>query len=296
MKMTLAIPFMNMLNDVKGIMGLLKHVTSSEVEWLIIDNGSTDDLKDFFLKTLKPKRVQIIRNPENIGMVATYNQIFKVVTTDLVAVLHNDVYVYEKNWDERVVYYFRNIDRLGMLGFFGAAGVGIRGERIQDGEYHGQMSGMSNLLEARHHGFKLKEAYRPTAILDGFAMVMNMGMIKQAGGLDTRYYYHHLYDRDLPLTSLALGYKNIVAGIPCHHHSGMTANRHEYQVWIDRHTGQKSGGDNWTLLENARIFAKKWAKALPLYIEPDFTFRKGRSGQWDFKGDAILKYAKARSS
>ena len=36
-------------------------------------------------------------------------------------------------------------------------------------------------------------------------------------------------------------------------------------------------------------FKKKWAHALPLYVEKDFSFRSGRQDSWTFKGNAILK-------
>ncbi len=285
--LTLAIPFFNQLNDVKGIMGQLKFVTSKDVEWLIIDNGSADPIESFFRDTLKPRRLQFIRNPDNLGMVKTYQQIFDNVTTDIVAILHNDVFIYENNWDHRVYRQFNNIDHLGSIGFFGAQGVGSIGERIQDTDFQGQMSGISNMLEASQHGIHMMDEYVPAAILDGFCMIFNMTMIKKAGGLDQRYHYHHLYDRDLPLTSLSLGYKNIVLNVPCHHVSGVTANRHEYQSWIDQKVG-KDKSDSWTHQENSRLFAKKWSYALPLYVEPDFSFRAGRHRRWNFKGSAIL--------
>jgi GT2 family glycosyltransferase len=290
MTLTLAIPFFNSLNDVKGIMGLLKHVTSPSVEWLIVDNGSSDPVEDFFYHTLKPKKLNFIKNPNNLGMVATYNQIFAETKTDLVAVLHNDVFIYEPKWDQRVAQCFETIDHLGCLGFFGAAGCGPKGERIQDPDYPGQMAGVSNLLEGEAHGIKLTaHEVRPVAILDGFAMVFNQKMIEKIGGLDTRYHYHHLYDRDLPLTALSHGYKNVCLGLACHHQSGVTANRPEYQAWIDKQLGKQSGGDIWTHDENSRIFAQKWAGKLPVYVEPDFTFRLGRRGPWDFQGDRILR-------
>lgn len=288
MTLTLAIPFYNQLDTVKGIMGLLKAVTSPSVEWLIIDNGSTDPVEDFFRSTLRPKRLQYEKNHENVGMVKTYNQIFNLVKTDLVAILHNDVYVYEPGWDKRVIHVFNNIDKLGSVGFFGSAGCGLIGERLQDTEYPGQMAGLSNLLEAEQHGIRLAQDFLPAAILDGFAMIFNMDMIKAAGGLDPHYQYHHLYDRDLPLTALSLGYKNIILNIPCHHYSGTTANRTEYQTWIDQ-TLKRSNADKYTHDANTVYFKKKWAHALPLYIEPDFTFRKGRFYQYELKGDAILR-------
>lgn len=288
LSLTLAVPFFNQLDAVKGIMGLLKAVTSPSVEWLIIDNGSTDPIEDFFRSTLRPKRLQYLKNNENVGMVNTYNQIFAAVETDLVAVLHNDVFIYENGWDKRVINAFETIDNLGTIGLFGSAGCGPIGERLQDTEFPGQMAGLSNLLEAERHGIRLTQNYLPAAILDGFAMIFTLDMIKQAGGLDPHYQFHHLYDRDLPLTALSLGYQNIILNIPCHHYSGTTANRPEYQSWIEGKLNRPDA-DKFTHDANTAYFKKKWAHALPLYIEPDFTFRKGLFYQYELKGDAILK-------
>lgn len=288
MTFTLAIPFYNSLHDVKGILGLLKFVTSANVDWLIIDNGSTDPIDSFFTNTLRPKRLQYVRNPQNIGMVKTYQQIFSLAQTDLVAVIHNDVFIYQKNWDQAVAKAFQTIPKLGCLGFFGAAGCGPIGERIHDPEFAGQMAGASNLLEAKQHGRQFARGFTPAAILDGFAMVFSRPFLKDSGGLDQRYHYHHLYDRDLPLTALSLGYKNVILPIPCHHQSGVTANRPAYQAWVDKQVHKKSGGDDWTHRQNSKLFAHKWAHALPLYIEPDFSFRSGHHGSWDFRGPAIL--------
>ena len=289
--LTLAIPFMNQLDAVKGIMGNLKYMTSPTTNWLIIDNGSTDPIEDFFRQTLRPKRLDYLKNTNNLGMVATYNQIFDSVETDLVAVLHNDVLIYEPNWDRRVIHTFKTLPNLGMLGFFGASGVGAIGERIQDNQFEGQMSGISNMLEAEVHGIRMVDDFVPIAILDGFAMVFNMKMIRQAGGLDPRYKYHHLYDRDLPLTSLNLGFNNVVLNVPCHHQSGTTANNAEYQQWINKKTKKKDAGDDWTHRENSKLFQEKWHQILPLYVEKDFSLRSGRDGLGrHFKGDDIRTF------
>lgn len=289
MNLTLAIPFFNQLHDAKGAMGLLRQMTSKHVEWLVIDNGSSDPIESFFYESLKPPRLQVVRNETNVGMVATYNQIFELTETELVAVLHNDVFIYEQDWDKRVIEAFAKIDRLGMLGFFGAQGVGEIGERIQDVAYPGQMSGISNMLEAEAHGIRMTSDFQPVAILDGFAMVFSMQMIRDIGGLDTRYQYHHLYDRELPLMSLAHGYRNVVLNVPCHHWSGMTANRSEYQGWINARLAQEAADDH-THRENSKVFAKKWEGCLPLYVEDDFGLRAGKHGSRVYAGDAILSH------
>ena len=121
-------------------------------------------------------------------------------------------------------------------------------------------------------------------------MIFRNEMLKKAGGVDQRYDFHHIYDRDLSLASLALGYKNVVLDVKSHHLSGLTANRPEYQNWISSKVGVDGGGDKITHDANSEIFREKWANYLPIYIEDDFSFRRGQQGTWDFKGDDIKNW------
>lgn len=284
MKVSLVIPFMNQLHDAKGAMGLLRSVTSDETEWVIIDNGSTDPVEEFFRKTIRPKRLNYVRNEENVGMIKTMQQGYKESSGDVIAFLHNDVFIYEPNWDIKVKTFFELNEDLGMAGFFAAQGCGQIGERLQDVPYAGAMAGMSNMLEAEMHGFR-NEIARYVAIFDGFSMIFNKKMLDKTGGFDQNYIYHHLYDRDASLMSLHAGYKNMYIPMKCHHWGGMTANRPDYQRWINDklpnhkgyiRPGEKDpiGADMWTHDENTKIFKEKWADYLPLYVEDDGSLRK----------------------
>ncbi len=289
-KLTLCIPIFNQLNDTKGVLGNLRHMTSDDTEWLFIDNGSTDPVETFVTQFLKPKRMNYLKNEENIGLLKTMQQAYENCETEVLAILHNDLLVYEKDWDKRVVKLFEEIDKLGGVGFFGSQGCGPLGERIQDVPSPSVMAGMSNMLEAELHGMRMDQEWKPVAIFDGLAMVFSMEMLKKGNGFDQRYKWHHIYDRDASLESLRRGYKNVVMNVPCHHLSGITANRPEYQKWIDLKVGTSGFvGDKYTHDENSRIFKEKFEKVLPLYVENDFSFRTGKQGQWDFKGDVILK-------
>lgn len=290
MKLTLALPVLNQLNDFKGILQLLKTNTSPDVEFMIIDNGSEPDVEKFVLHTVKPKRLNYIRNEQNVGVLKSYQQAYENCETDILAIMHNDVFIYEKEWDKRVIKQFEIIDKLGMVGFFGSSGCGPVGERIQDIRIPGQAAGWSNMLEAEIHGMRMDKEYQPVAIFDAFFMAYNMEMLRLENGFDMRYKFNHLHDRDMSLQSLSLGYKNIVLNVPCHHVCGITANRPEYQGWIDKKTGNTNNtGDKYTHDYNTQLFADKWAHALPIYVEDDFSFRSSKSGPWQFKGDAILK-------
>ena len=287
-KLTLAIPFLNQLQEAKAPLATFRHNTSEETEWLIIDNGSTDDIEGFILDYLKPKRMQFLRNETNIGLVKSYQQAYENCTTEFLAIAHNDVFVFEKDWDKRVIKLFEEHPEIGGIGFFGAQGCGPVGERIQDVRFAGQMAGLSNMLEAEIHGMRMNKDWQYVSIFDGFMMIYRMEALKKSNGFDQRYNYHHIYDRDSSLEILRNGYKNAVINVPCHHLSGLTANRSDYQDWIKKLQGREDG-DMFTHDENSKIFKEKFKDVLPLYVEDDGSFRIGSQGQWDYKGDIIKK-------
>lgn len=299
MKLTLAIPIMNQLNDTKPALGLFKYNTNPETEWMVVDNGSTEPVEKFIVDTLQPERINYIRNQQNLGLVKTYQQIYESCETEVLVITHSDVYIYQKDWDRVILKYFEDIPDLGAVGLFGAQGCGPMGERVQDIPHYGVPAGFSNMIEAELHGFRLDKPWRPAAIFDGFFMAFRMEMLKKVGGFDQRYMFHHLYDRDVCLESIRAGYKNIVVDIPSHHMSGLTANRGEYQEWINNQTsgirGDVESGDKFTHDHNSELFAQKWHGCLPLYIEDDFTFREATSQMtvnavYQFVGDKILTH------
>ena len=110
-RLTIAIPIYNQLNDAKGSLGTLRYNTSDDTEFLIIDNGSTDNVENFIWKYLKPKRLHYIRNEENIGMIKTMQQGYEQSSGDVIAFLHNDVFVQDIHKvfvNKHVVYRFEH--------------------------------------------------------------------------------------------------------------------------------------------------------------------------------------------
>lgn len=294
MKMTVAIPVWNQLNDSKGILGLTRYMTSDDSEIMIIDNGSTDPYEEFLRKSVRFSKLNYIRNKENVGLVKTYQQIYENCTTEYLAIVHNDTFIYRPNWDKSVVEYFENDPKLGAIGLFGAQGCGPHGERMQDVPAYNVAAGFSNMLEADIHGFRMNVPWKSAAIFDGLGMCFRMEMLKKAGGFDQRYNYHHIYDRDIALESLRHGYRNMVIDIPCHHLSGLTANRGDYQSWVTEKTKElrpddQQSGDKFVHDDNSRIFYEKWKDVLPLYVNDDFSFRDGYSTMGEYKGDAITR-------
>ena len=292
-RMTILIPVMNNMRFSMPMLGCLKYNTSPDTEWLVVDNGSTEPVEQYIRNYIKPKKLNFIRFEENIGLMETNKLAYETCLetgSDILMLLHTDCFIFEKDWDKRIISYFDSITNLGIAGFFGAQGCMPNGGRVQDAVYVGQMAGLSNMLEAEIHGQRMKEPYRACAIYDSFAMCLSMAMLKKGGGFDMRYKWHHMYDRDISLESLRRGFKNIVVDVPCHHIGGLTGESAQYQSWLETKIGSKFE-DGKFHNENTIKFEEKWKEVLPLYVEDDFSFRTGQAGYsgLTYKGDIITK-------
>lgn len=253
MKLTIAIPVMGHIQETKGCWGsLIESVADKEnTELLIINNNSQDDTVNFlnrFVFPHFPKHI-LVNNPENVGMIESLNQSYHSSTGDIIACLHNDVYIYERGWDLKVLDQFEEVPETGMVGFFGAQGI------EHDG---GRCNCYTNMLEAEVHGTRSLSAVRVVAF-DGFSLICSRKMLDRVGGFDRNYTYHHFYDKDISLESHTHGFYNVMLPIFCHHVSGQTATQKDYQNWISDKMGVQNGeGDNASYLKSEQYFLNKW--------------------------------------
>jgi GT2 family glycosyltransferase len=251
---------MDQIEDTKGQWGChVQNILSKETELVVINNGSTDGTVEFLNRFVFPyfPDHKIVTNPENIGVVASMQQAITESKGDVIAILHNDLYVLQEGWDSIVKYYFEQSPKLGLAGFLGAQGIHQNG---------GRMNTVSNLLEAEIHGMRISEPML-VSHFDGMALIGRREMFEKVGGFDQNYIYHHFYDRDISLASHYAGYDNLLIPVFSHHRSGVTANRAQYQTWIDGKMGtQGFTGDKASYDASERYFFTKWAGKLPVMI------------------------------
>jgi O-antigen biosynthesis protein len=261
MRLSLCIPIMGQLDDTKGMWGC--HVANiadkANIELIVIDNGSTDGSGEFIERIIFPHypHHRMIRHDDNTGVIASMNEAVRESTGDVVAILHNDLYVYEHGWDQRVLAEFDADPRLGMVGFLGSEGIAANG---------GRFNVWSNMLEAEVHGGR-DSGSRAVAVFDGMSLIGRRTMFEQVGGFDTNFTYHHMYDKSISLESRLAGWTNKMIGVFCHHRSGVTANRPDYQNWISQKLGTEPGkGDQTSYQQSEAYFLQKYAAHLPIDV------------------------------
>ena len=142
----------------------------------------------------------------------------------IIAYIHDDVMIYEKDWDLRVLKEFED-PTVGMVGFGGALRHGS--PDLYKGSYvlhHlGRAQFLSNMRNAEDHG-KRFTGECDVAVLDGFALFIRREILDRAGGWpqDSPINYF-CYDHWISCIVRRQGYRIRLVGVDCHHLSGKTA-------------------------------------------------------------------------
>lgn len=232
MKLAIVIPVINQHEITNEVLKSFKETQSNyDNLYIIVDNGSQQSVREWIIGLTGNDIV--IRNDVNVGLVKALNQSWQLVkNTDIDYVLftHNDVMMYEKGWDSKLLGILENENRqrpVGVAGFYGAKGIGTLD--IYKSPYRKQqMIRLENVSDCNRmdklHGYRniSNGICEDVAVMDGFSLIVNVKLLNELGGFDRNYPPHHMYDNDICLESLDKGYRNIVVSMDCQHLGGRT--------------------------------------------------------------------------
>lgn len=264
-KMMIVVPIMGGFNESKSYWGCLLNSVKGPVDLMIIDNGfglgSEEDKKavphfiDSYLEPHWPGVVTYAPQDDNIGLILSLQYAYENSTADILAYIHNDLYIYKHGWDHEVIQLFETEQlNAGLVGFFGAEGLHPN---------TGRFYVYSNMLEAEIHGHRANSGFMEVAVLDGMSLICSRAMLDVRNGVDTDFSIHHFYDLDLCMESLDRGFKNYALFTPIHHQSGLTACRPLFQDWLNARLGVTEQAEQLIYMKNKQRFMEKWTTRLP---------------------------------
>lgn len=261
----------------------------------MVDNGSEEPIeysslvKDFNL-------YEVLRFDKNIGMVESFLEGLEgcdIGHDEIIVYTHNDLFIYQVGWDDKIRRAFDENPSLGLVGIVGGTGVFPNGGRHQ---CHSHLVGddhsgcttpdcpLCNNVPLdfwKHHGQLTPPDGIPAAVLDGVLMAFRTSIFEDGFMVDESYPLHHWYDREWACMALDWGFDVKVVDIMASHGSGTTANTSEIyhksaQEWAKENRGiteLPEGIDNWDHFmykEAEKLWMAKWAHRLPIVVDKDY--------------------------
>jgi glycosyltransferase involved in cell wall biosynthesis len=212
---------------------------------LIIVNNGFDDAR--FLRKLKP--AHYIENEANTGAIRPINQGLEVAEGEYIAVLHNDLLIFDEGWLDHIIDFMERKPEVGLVGLAGRHSINADGSLDLE----------TTVVKMRGYPLSYKPTWRFTevATIDGLGWVMrNRGFRLEEGfGL------MHFYDLDLSLQYVDAGYRIYSAAVDIQHLAEFkdrsTRTKDEYL--------KRVGGDDEAYYEEVReMFRAKWEHLLPI--------------------------------
>ncbi len=186
-----------------------------DAEIFVVDNLSTDGSQKYFKGNFKA--VNFIWNTENVGFSKANNQVFKLVTGDVILFLNPDTILAE-DCLEKCLDCFKSEDDTGALGIRMIDGSGIFLKESKRGfpsvfTSLCKLSGLTALFPsskifARYYLGHLEQHLNHEAdVLSGAFMMIRKSVLNKTGGFDERFFMYG-EDIDLSFRIQKAGYKN----------------------------------------------------------------------------------------
>lgn len=183
--------------------------------------GWLDCVKTWFDTASEPYSIHVCMGQ---NVVPALQDCYESTSEPILGYLHDDLQLFEKGWDQRVLSQFDD-PRVGVVGLGG--GVGHGHPSLYQGEYHlpklARQTFLSNMRSWQTHGGHFT-GERDVACLDGCALFVRRSFLDSVNGwVKAEPYGYWLYSEWLTCEARRQGYKIRLVGIDFEHLGGKSS-------------------------------------------------------------------------
>lgn len=250
-RVSVVIPVFNQLAYTKLCLESLARHPEGIGEIIVIDNGSADGSGDFLEKVAG---IRLIRNAENRGCAAGWNQGVAAATGEWIVVLNNDVVV-PAGWLQ------------GLLDAAGELRLDVVTPGIREGEADYDVEGWSRDFVARMRDV------RRLGVADGICFMVRRKVFDAVGTFDEHFRIGQFEDADFFRRARMAGFRLGITGRSFLHHFGSVTQKAVRKA--------PSGGSSY-MAENRAYYRKKW-RLTWLRRQPEKWSTRARNFAWRWR-------------
>lgn len=210
-----------------------------------------------------------ITNDNEYSLTEAYNKVLKKAKNNIVILVHDDV-VLEKDFDQKILRYFKENKDYGVLGLAGSTNLPKSGQWWQDRTkmvgrvYHQQTINkngkqITKNIESKYSG-KFPKKLLEVCIIDGLFMAVHKDRIKPKT-FNKKYEGFHFYD-------LSFSFKQHLNGVKV----GVITDMKIIHKSVGNITDSEGNvNKNWD--ENRKQFIKQFESKLPYSLKPDIIYK-----------------------
>lgn len=290
--MILCVPVVDCHDLTKVCIRSILDTTTPDTRVVIFDNNSevpytTEWIDKHFYDDRQ--RIILYRCLENIGYYQPLFSLYRDYPDEMyIGLIHNDMIMYEPEWDVRLRQGFEADPLLGLVGLCGSYELDALGGR--GGGTMCYFSGRSVIVgdrqilaQSQDAGLRINDI-RPALVLDSLFMMFHRAAVLHLVRDDEKWEditLAHFYDRIWPLRVIEGGYRVAVAGVECDHLGGMTSTgneryRQDCITWLDAHGITYDNPETEMYLVAERRFLHEYRenkKYMPASIGADYAIQ-----------------------
>ena len=177
---------------------------------------------------------------DEAGFLTKCDKAWRETDATIIGYLHNDLYIHEHGWDQRVLESFED-ERVAVVGFVGATGLADEDiyKRKYDFRQLARCDVWSNLTDAEVHGGR-ETGTREIAVVDSCGVFVRRELLHRCGGWPIARYPNSSHCSDLWICCMAarMQLRVQLVGVACTHKSGGKGDAGTR--WLDARGGDTS--------------------------------------------------------
>lgn len=196
-RVSIVIPVFNQLAYTKTCLESIRSAGGAS-EIIVVDNGSSDGTPEYLASF---PGIQVIRNAENLGCAASWNEGVRASRSKWIVILNNDVIV-SPGWLE------------GLLAFAEEEGLDIVTPAIREGEYNYDIG-----TYGREFVSRMGDVSR-MGVADGICFMVRRALFETIGPFDENFRIGQFEDADFFRRAIQAGFRLGTTGRSFIHHFG----------------------------------------------------------------------------